>query len=57
VTGKQAKITQTSTLYLGEVVLNGHEKNADADNNSEVNIEDINAIVKIILEEHSGDRN
>ena len=34
-----------------------NEKNADADNNSEVNIEDINAIVKIILEEHSGDRN
>ena len=27
-----------------------NEKNADADNNSEVNIEDINAIVKIILE-------
>ena len=34
-----------------------NEKNADADNNSEVNIEDINAIVTIILEEHSGDRN
>ena len=25
VTGKQAKITQTSTLYLGEVVLNGQQ--------------------------------
>ena len=54
VTGKQAKITQTSTLYLGEVVLNGQQSFYYLFSTDLTNAETVFAAVKDCLSDFKG---
>lgn len=54
VTGKQAKITQTSTLYLGEVVLNGQQSFYYLYSTDLTNAETVFAAVKDGLSDFKG---
>ena len=54
VTGKQATITQTSTLYLGEVVLNGQQSFYYLYSTDLTNAETVFAAVKDALSDYKG---